>query len=114
MDEVTDRDSKKGANATDVKLDQVMRRMLDYQDSKSPSAKVEFGGWMPTGMQERRIRRPKRKKMPRWAGSAEKIHKRIFGTAQRRYDIAYRYWCIGMNAREIAEEFKCSKDATLK
>jgi hypothetical protein len=85
--------------------------MLDYQDAKSASAKKEFGAWIPKGMQERRIRRPKRKRTPSWAGSAVKIHKRIFGAAQRRDDIAYRYWCVGLSAREIAEEFRCSEDA---
>jgi hypothetical protein len=37
---------------------------------------------------------------------AAKIHSRVFGAAQRRYKVAYMYWCLGWNSREIAEEFK--------
>ena len=61
------------------------------------------GNWIPDGFQVRKIRRP-RKNVPIWANSDKKLKMRIFGSAMRRYRIAYLYWRVGMSAREVSEE----------
>ena len=71
---------------------------------------TEFSGFIPDGFQVKTIRRP-RKDIPEWANNDEKLRRRIFGPALRRYRIAYLYWRCGWNAREVAEELNISLTA---
>jgi len=66
------------------------------------------GSWIPEGFQVKKIRRP-RKDIPLWANNDKKLKLRIFKSAMRRYRIAYLYWRVGMNAREISLEMHIKK-----
>jgi hypothetical protein len=60
------------------------------------------------GFQIHRIRRP-RKNVPPWANSNKTLKERILGKALQRYEIAYLYWRVGWNAREVAAKMKVSR-----
>jgi hypothetical protein len=72
---------------------------------------IEFQGWLPDGFQIRKIRRPV-KDVPEWANSQFGIVCRVLGPAGiRNLRIAYLYWRVGWNAREIAEELGMTGNA---
>lgn len=77
------------------------RRQDDDDDIR-----VLFGA--TEGVQIKKVRRP-RKRPPAWVFNVRKLRKRIFRPALRRYRIAYLYWHVGLNAREIAETMKMKK-----
>jgi hypothetical protein len=62
------------------------------------------------GFQIRRIRRP-RKNVPPWANDMKSLRKRVLGRAMVRLKIAYLYWRIGLNAREVAAELGITRRA---
>jgi hypothetical protein len=59
--------------------------------------------WIPEGFQAKKARRP-RKNVPPWASNDRAMRIRILGPALRRLRIAYLYWRLGWNSREVAEE----------
>jgi hypothetical protein len=72
---------------------------------------LEFSGeWIPDGFQVTKIRRPQ-KDVPSWANSDSELRRAIVGPALRRYRIAYLYWRLGWNSREVAEELGISQSA---
>ena len=70
----------------------------------------EFKGeWIPEGFQVQKVRRP-RKKIPKWAASQSGIVMHILGKRGCiRLRVAYLYWMMGLNHREIAETLNKSR-----
>jgi len=60
------------------------------------------------GYQIKRIRRPP-KKIPKWAGSLKSIEKHMIKQARRRIRAAYLYYCLGLNASEVAAEMNTTE-----
>jgi hypothetical protein len=60
------------------------------------------------GFQIHRVRRPV-KSVPAWANNIKALQQRMLGKALQRYEIAYLYWRVGWNAREIAVKLKVSR-----
>lgn len=86
-----------------MRLDDETRSQLWYQGKSN--ARAEFRDWIPDGFQENKVRRPQ-KSIPDWAGSERKLKQRILGPSLRRYKIAYLYFRMGYNAREVAAACK--------
>jgi len=73
------------------------------------SAEEFKNDWIPDGFQITKIRRPK-KNAPKWARSQSGIAMRVLGKrGQMRLRVAYLYWMVGLNAREIAGILNKSK-----
>lgn len=64
--------------------------------------------WLPDGFQVKKVRRP-RKRVPWWANSDTLLADYIFEGSRRRYKVAYLYWRVGFNAREVAEELEMTQ-----
>jgi hypothetical protein len=84
---------------------------LDAADRKSELAEIRKLFGTTDGVQVQRIRRPQKQRRPPWAWNEKDLRKQLIGPALRRYRIAYMYWLVGMNAREIAEEMKTTTNA---
>ena len=64
-----------------------------------------------SGYSIRTARRPRKVKVPSWAGSKHDIDDHIMGPARRRAKIAYWYWLVGWTAAEVANELMISENA---
>jgi hypothetical protein len=62
------------------------------------------------GFQTKSVRRPAKTKAPDWVYNDKKLQDKIFAEARLKYQIAYHYWRLGWNSREIAEHFLKSRE----